>query len=140
MESSLSDIGMMIRLLAASLVDRPEAILVREDERDECILVELVVARGDYGRLVGRRGRTLQAFRELSALWSHRRGKRYDIRIRSRALPSLGEEKGKGSRGEVFPFKVDRSGNRCAGDRGADSFVAFLRGRPGPRLNGSLCG
>jgi predicted RNA-binding protein YlqC (UPF0109 family) len=52
--------------LARSLVDRPDDVRVEEFEEDDGTLVlELSVADDDYGKVIGRGGRTAQAIRTV---------------------------------------------------------------------------
>ena len=52
--------------LARALVDHPDRVKVEEFEEDDGTLVlELCVAPEDYGRVIGRRGRTAQALRSV---------------------------------------------------------------------------
>ncbi len=52
--------------LAQQLVDEPERVEVEEFEEDDGTLVlELSVADDDYGKVIGRGGRTAQALRTV---------------------------------------------------------------------------
>ncbi len=52
--------------LAQQLVDEPERVEVEEFEEDDGTLVlELSVADDDYGKVIGRGGRTAQALRAV---------------------------------------------------------------------------
>ena len=52
--------------LAQQLVDEPDRVEVEEFEEDDGTLVlELSVADDDYGKVIGRGGRTAQALRTL---------------------------------------------------------------------------
>ncbi|HET9737448.1 MAG TPA: KH domain-containing protein [Solirubrobacteraceae bacterium] len=52
--------------LARQLVDEPEKVAVEEFEEDDGTLVlELSVGDDDYGKIIGRGGRTAQALRTL---------------------------------------------------------------------------
>jgi predicted RNA-binding protein YlqC (UPF0109 family) len=52
--------------LAQQLVDEPERVEVEEfDEDDGTLVLELSVADDDYGKVIGRGGRTAQALRTL---------------------------------------------------------------------------
>ena len=52
--------------LARQLVDEPEKVSVEEFEEDDGTLVlELSVADDDYGKVIGRGGRTAQALRTI---------------------------------------------------------------------------
>lgn len=51
--------------LAAAVVENPEAVKVSEADEDGTIVLELSVADDDYGRVIGREGRTAQALRTI---------------------------------------------------------------------------
>lgn len=56
----------LLAYLARGLVDHPDEVLVeRFDEDDGAILLELSVAEDDYGKVIGRGGRTAQALRTV---------------------------------------------------------------------------
>lgn len=52
--------------LARGLVDEPDEVSVeRFDEDDGTVVLELSVSDGDYGKVIGRGGRTAQALRTV---------------------------------------------------------------------------
>ncbi len=56
----------LLEYLARALVDRPEQVKVEEFEEDDGTLVlELSVADDDYGKVIGRGGRTANALRTV---------------------------------------------------------------------------
>ena len=56
----------LLEYLAGALVDKPEAVKVEEFEEDDgTVVFELSVDADDYGRIIGRGGRTAQALRTL---------------------------------------------------------------------------
>jgi len=56
----------LLEYLAQGLVELPEEVSVEQfEEEDETIVLELCVAADDYGRVIGRRGRTAQALRTI---------------------------------------------------------------------------
>ncbi len=67
----------LLEYLARGLVDEPDAVRVEElEEPDGTIVFELSVAEGDYGKVIGRGGRTAQALRTVvkaAALKDNRR-------------------------------------------------------------------
>ncbi|MHB1859939.1 MAG: KH domain-containing protein [Solirubrobacteraceae bacterium] len=67
----------LLERLVCGLVDSPEEVIVtRFDEDDDTILLELSVAEDDYGKVIGRGGRTAQALRTVirAAAGGERRG------------------------------------------------------------------
>ncbi|HTR89737.1 MAG TPA: KH domain-containing protein [Solirubrobacteraceae bacterium] len=56
----------LLEYLAEGLVDEPEDVSVESfSEGDGTVVLELCVAEGDYGRVIGRGGRTAQALRTV---------------------------------------------------------------------------
>jgi predicted RNA-binding protein YlqC (UPF0109 family) len=56
----------LLEYLAEGLVDDPEQVLVeRFDEADGRVVLELAVGPDDYGKVIGRGGRTAQALRTV---------------------------------------------------------------------------
>ena len=57
----------LVEYLAEGLVDDPDAVAVEQfEEEDGTIVLELCVAPDDYGRIIGRGGRTAHALRTLA--------------------------------------------------------------------------
>ena len=56
----------LLEYLARALVDDPDAVEVDQFEEDDgTIVLELVVAEDDYGKVIGRGGRTAAALRAV---------------------------------------------------------------------------
>jgi predicted RNA-binding protein YlqC (UPF0109 family) len=56
----------LLEYLVSALVERPDEVKVEEFEEDDGTLVlELSVADDDYGKIIGRGGRTAQALRTV---------------------------------------------------------------------------
>ena len=56
----------LLEYLARSLVDEPEKVSVEEfEENDGTVVLELAVADDDYGKIIGRGGRTANALRTV---------------------------------------------------------------------------
>ncbi|HEY2142439.1 MAG TPA: KH domain-containing protein [Solirubrobacteraceae bacterium] len=56
----------LLEYLAEGLVEEPEEVSVEQFEQDDGTLVlELCVAQEDYGRVIGRAGRTAHALRTV---------------------------------------------------------------------------
>ena len=71
-----SPLGDLVGLVARSLVDFPERVIVRETEGDRNPRIELVVAREDIGKVIGKDGRTAQSIRTLLHAAANKAGKR----------------------------------------------------------------
>jgi predicted RNA-binding protein YlqC (UPF0109 family) len=65
-----------VEMIVKALVDETDAVDVREIERDGTTRIEVRVAQGDMGKVIGKQGRTVRALRSLvyaAGLKKHRR-------------------------------------------------------------------
>lgn len=80
--SSPRSVEDLLTYLARGLVDHPDEVLVeRFDEDEGTILLELSVAEDDYGKVIGRGGRTAQALRTVLRASANGQGRRVLIDI-----------------------------------------------------------
>jgi predicted RNA-binding protein YlqC (UPF0109 family) len=70
----------LVEDLAKSLVDLPESVEVREIPGDPIVL-ELKVAPGDVGKVIGRQGRTARSIRSVLAAAGAKKNRRYALDI-----------------------------------------------------------
>ena len=71
----------LVEFLVRSLVDDPEAVRVEEFEEDGDVILEVTVAEDDVGRVIGRRGRIVQAVRTVAKAAAAREGRRVLVDI-----------------------------------------------------------
>ncbi len=55
----------LVKVIAVSLVDHPEEVVVTERETDKAIIIELHVAQDDMGKVIGKQGRIAKAIRSV---------------------------------------------------------------------------
>lgn len=55
----------LVEVIAKSLVDYPEQVVVTETETDRAIVLELRVAQSDMGKVIGKQGRIAKAIRSV---------------------------------------------------------------------------
>lgn len=55
----------LVEVIAKSLVDHPEEVVVTETEKDGAVLLELHVAKDDMGKVIGKQGRAAKAIRAI---------------------------------------------------------------------------
>jgi predicted RNA-binding protein YlqC (UPF0109 family) len=55
----------LVRFIAKSLVEHPDEVDVREVESADSIVIELRVAEGDMGKVIGKQGRIAKAIRTV---------------------------------------------------------------------------
>ena len=55
----------LVRVIAVSLVDHPDEVVVTEKETENSIILELHVAPDDMGKVIGKQGRIAKAIRTV---------------------------------------------------------------------------
>jgi predicted RNA-binding protein YlqC (UPF0109 family) len=80
--SSGSHVQKLVEVLARALTDRPDDVRVVESEQRGATLVELHVAPGELGRVIGKHGRTAAALRTLAATAGEQEGKTVTLEFR----------------------------------------------------------
>lgn len=71
----------LVRFIAVSLVDNPDAVQVSTKEEDGCTVIELSVAPADMGKVIGRQGRIAKAIRTVVKAASAKDDKKYMVEI-----------------------------------------------------------
>ena len=72
----------VVEVVARVLADRPDAVRVTERQGKGQTVVELSMAPGDLGRVIGRQGRTAAAVRTLVTLASELDGTKATVDFR----------------------------------------------------------
>lgn len=72
----------VVDVVARALAGRPDEVEVVEYERRNQTVVELTMAPGDLGRVIGRQGRTAAAVRTLAAAAAELDGLRVSVDFR----------------------------------------------------------
>ena len=75
------DMRALVEDIAKALVDQPDQVSVQAVERDEATVLELKVAPGDLGKVIGKQGRTARSIRTLLAAASMKFHRRYTLEI-----------------------------------------------------------
>ena len=71
-----------VELIVKHLVREAESVDVREVERDRSTsVIEIRVAQGDVGKIIGRQGRTVKALRSLLHAAGEKQRRRYLLEI-----------------------------------------------------------
>ena len=55
----------LVERMAKALVDSPEQVVVNEIQGHNVTVIELRVAKGDIGKVIGKHGRTAEAIRTI---------------------------------------------------------------------------
>ena len=72
----------VVEVVAKALADHPDAVRVTERQHRGQTLVELFMAPGDLGRVIGRQARTAAALRTLVAATSELDGSKATLEFR----------------------------------------------------------
>jgi len=81
MSEHSADMRALMEHVTKSLVENSGEVLVEEFDEDPEMVIELTVAEGDMGRIIGRQGRTARALRHLLRAASLKTNKRYELEI-----------------------------------------------------------
>jgi predicted RNA-binding protein YlqC (UPF0109 family) len=71
----------LLEFIAKELADEPDAVEVTEIEDDRGTLLQLSVAEGDMGRIIGRGGRIARAIRSVVKTVAIREDRRVAVEI-----------------------------------------------------------
>jgi predicted RNA-binding protein YlqC (UPF0109 family) len=74
----------VVEVVAKALADHPEGVRVTESAHRGQTLLELFMAPGDLGRVIGRQGRTAAAVRTLVAAAAELEGAKVTLEFRDR--------------------------------------------------------
>ena len=77
-----SAVRAVVEVLARALTDRPDEVRVVESPHKGTTLVELFVAPGEIGKVIGKQGRTAAALRTLATTAGEKEGKTVTLEIR----------------------------------------------------------
>lgn len=66
----------LIKLIAQALVDNPDEVTVNVVEGEQTLVIELRVAKGELGKIIGKHGRTAQSIRTILSAASAKTNKR----------------------------------------------------------------
>ena len=72
----------LVELIARSLVDSPDEVVVTQTEEENAIVIELSVAPDDMGKVIGKQGRIAKAIRTVVRAASTGEQKRVIVEIR----------------------------------------------------------
>ena len=50
----------LVEVIAKSLVENPDEVVVTETEKDDAVVIELKVGPSDMGKVIGRQGRIIR--------------------------------------------------------------------------------
>lgn len=73
----------LVEMLAKSLVDVPEKVVVKETVGDNVIVIEIEVEDEDVGKIIGKEGRIANAIRTIAKASGAKNGKKVTVEIMS---------------------------------------------------------
>jgi len=71
----------LVHRIVEALVDNPEEIKIDEVKGRETMVLELRVAKGDLGKVIGKQGRTAHSIRTILSAASAKIGRRATLEI-----------------------------------------------------------
>ena len=71
----------LVEIMAKALVDNPDQLDVSEIKGSDTLVIELRSAREDIGKIIGKKGRNVQAMRTLLNAAAGKLGKRVVLEI-----------------------------------------------------------
>ena len=71
----------LLAVIAKSLVDDPDSVVITEKEDDRAIVFELHVAENDMGKVIGKQGRIAKCIRTVMKAAASRENKHVSVEI-----------------------------------------------------------
>lgn len=71
----------LLEVIAKSLVDNPDEVMVTEKETEKGLVLELKVAPSDMGKVIGKQGRIAKAIRSVVKAAASRENKQVSVEI-----------------------------------------------------------
>jgi len=71
----------LLAVIAKALVDEPDSVCVNQKEGERSVVLELKVADGDMGKVIGRQGRIAKSIRTVMKAAANRENKHVVVEI-----------------------------------------------------------
>ena len=71
----------LVEVIAKSLVENPDEVVVTETEKEDAVIVELKVGPADMGKVIGRQGRIAKEIRTIIKTVAQRTGEKVTVEI-----------------------------------------------------------
>ena len=71
----------LVEVIAKSLVENPDEVVVTETEKDDAVVIELKVGPSDMGKVIGRQGRIAKEIRTVVRSYAQRTGVKVSVDI-----------------------------------------------------------
>ena len=83
----------LLEVIAKSLVDNPDEVVVTEKETEKGLVLELKVAPSDMGKVIGKQGRIAMAIRTVVKAVGAKNNKKYSVEIVDRLEDRQAEDR-----------------------------------------------
>lgn len=70
-----------LHYIITNIVEKPEDVLINEEETDEVINFTISVAKEDMGKVIGKEGKVIRAIRNVLKIPAIKQGKRINISL-----------------------------------------------------------
>ena len=77
----VNDMKKLVEVIAKSLVDSPDEVVVTEVEKENSVVIELKVAPADMGKVIGKQGRIAKAIRSVVKASASKEDKKVIVEI-----------------------------------------------------------
>ena len=77
----MAAVKQLVEDIAKALVDSPDEVQVKEVEGEQVTVLELRVAAGDIGKVIGKQGRTARSIRTLLGACGMKLNRRFNLEI-----------------------------------------------------------
>lgn len=71
----------LVELIAKSLVDHPEEVVVTQTETDDVVTIDLKVAADDMGKVIGKQGSIAKSIRTVVKAAASKGDKKVEVKI-----------------------------------------------------------
>ena len=71
----------LVEYVAKSLVDKPESVSIQQRMEGNLTVLELRVSKDDYGKIIGKQGRTIKALCTLVSAACAKNGLKYSLEV-----------------------------------------------------------
>jgi len=71
----------LVELIVRALVDNAEEVVVKETAGDSVVILEIMVANDDVGKVIGKEGRIANAIRTIVKAAASKQGKKVTVEI-----------------------------------------------------------
>jgi predicted RNA-binding protein YlqC (UPF0109 family) len=82
MSEHQGDVVSLVQGIVTSLVDEPDEVTIESSQDGDTLIIEVHVASGDVGKIIGRQGRIIKSIRTLArAASSFAGGSRIEVEV-----------------------------------------------------------